>query len=184
MKHTAVFPHKGWIMEDEIWKDIPGYEGIYKISTNGRIINCLTGKIRKDVKSGKGYRAIQLSDANHKKHRHYIHRLVATAFLGGPSSPDAQVNHKNCNKSDNSLKNLEWTTPRENMTHAYFHGRVDYRRPLRKDNKTGVNGICNHSGGYEVTFCGKYVGWYKTLEKAICARKKVEKQYGNKIAEH
>lgn len=166
----------------EKWKDIPGYEGRYRISSEGRIESLLTGCIRKDVQAGRGYRAIQLSDKYHKKHRFYVHRLVAYAFLGAPPFERAQINHRNLDKTDNSVTNLEWVSPEENMRHAYQNGATDYRRPIRSDNKTGHKGIVRHSGGFAVSFCGEYVGWYKSLNLAVEARKKAEGKYENERA--
>lgn len=169
-------------MKNEIWKDIPGYEGRYRISTNGRILSLLSGTLRRDVAAGKGYRCIQLSDGKGQKHRHYVHRLVAATFIGPPPFPNAQVNHRNCNKEDNSVGNLEWVSAAENMQHAYLNGKIDFRRPLRCDNRTGHKGIHAHSGGYQVSFCGHYIGWFKTLNEAIIARKKAEEKYENRIS--
>ena len=161
----------------EIWKDIPGYEGLYKVSSEGRIYSIISGRIRKDVNAGRGYRAIQLSDAAHIKRRLYVHRIVACAFLGAPPYEDAEVNHINCDKTDNSVTNLEWVTGAENIHHAYKMGKLDYRRGMRSDNKTGHKGISLNSGGYEVSFCGKYVGWYKNIDDAVIARKEAEDNY-------
>lgn len=168
----------------EIWKDIPGYEGLYCISSLGRVRSLFTGKIRADVQAGHGYRAIQLSDRYHIKRRHYVHRLVAAAFLGKPPQENAEINHINCDKSDNAVSNLEWTTRQENMKHAYHSGKTDYRRPLRRDNQTGYKGICEHDGGYEVSFCGRYIGWFKSLDRAIEARKEAEENYEKAILGH
>ena len=168
-------------MNDEIWRDIPGYEGIYSISNYGKVYSHISGRIRSDVKSGNGYRAIQLSDSQHKKHRFYIHRLVSLTFLGPPRHPDYVVNHKNLNKTDNRIENLEWVSQRENYRHAYTHGRTDYRRPIRSDNSTGTKGISRHTGGYQVMFCGKYMGWYKSIEKAVSARLDAERTYENEM---
>ena len=159
----------------EIWKEIPGYEGLYEISTCGRIKSLRTGLIRKDVNSGRGYRAIQLSDTFARKHRLYVHRLVALTFLGKPPSENYQVNHINLIKTDNSLSNLEWVTPKDNMKHAYRNGKTDYRRSIRKDNKLGIKGVYPNEGGYEVRICGHYVGWFKRFEDAVKARMEAEK---------
>jgi len=158
----------------DVWKDIAGYEGLYKINSSGQIRSICSGQLRKDVQSGRGYRAIELSDCFHNKKRFYVHRLVAVTFIGNPPKKDYVVNHKNLNKWDNRVENLEWTTIKENMQHAYINGRTDFRRPMRSDNKTGVKGVFHHSGGYQVALNGKYVGWYKTLECAINARKTAE----------
>lgn len=166
---------------DEIWKDIPGYEGLYKISNFGRIYSLLTGTIRKDVQAGSGYRAVQLSDRNHMKKRHYVHRLVAEAFLGPAPSNTSEVNHLDFNKNNNCAGNLEWCSKAENYHHAYVNGKTDFRRSKRSDNTTGLVGVCEHSGGYEVSLCGKYLGWFKSRSEAafvrFCAERE-ELQYG------
>jgi hypothetical protein len=163
-------------MENEICKDIPGYEGLYKISNFGRTKSLRSSIFRKDFQSGKGYRAIQLSDKNSKKEYHYIHRLVALTFLGEPPKSNYVVNHKNLNKSDNRMSNLEWVTPQENMHHAYINGRSDNRRSKRRDNTTGIKGVSSQTGGYQVNLCGKYIGWYKNINDAQAARLAAEKR--------
>ena len=163
-------------MKNEVWKDIPGYEGLYKISNFGRTKSLRSSTLRKDVQSGNGYRAIQLSDKNSKKERHYIHRLVALTFLGEPPRSNYVVNHKNLNKSDNRVSNLEWVTPQENMHHAYVNGRTDYRRSKRHDNTPGIKGVSSKARGYQVTLCGKYIGWYKNINDAQAARLAAEKR--------
>ena len=159
---------------NDIWRDIPGYEGLYQINNIGQVLSLRSGQLRKDVKSGRGYRAVELSSANRTKRRFYIHRLVAITFLGTPPTKHYVVNHKNLNKRDNRVENLEWTTPEDNMNHAYVNGRTDFRRSLRVDNKTGISGVSQHSGGYEVSLNGKYIGWYKTLSSAGKARATAE----------
>ena len=76
-------------------------------------------KILKDASTGSGYRSVSLSDSLHRKKRYYIHRLVAKKFLDIPLNPRCVVNHKNLDKKDNTVENLEWVTPEENMAHAY-----------------------------------------------------------------
>ena len=159
---------------EEIWKDIPGYEGLYKISNKGQVLSLRTGRIRADVRDGNGYRGIQLSDEHHKKHRLKVHRLVALTFLGPPPDNSYQVNHKNLDKADNRVENLEWVTPIENMRHAYKNGRIDFRRPKRSDNRTGYKGVSVKTGGYQVMINGKYLGWFKNLDAAVRCRKKAE----------
>lgn len=149
-------------------------KGFIKISKSGQILSLRSGQLRKDVQSGRGYRAVQLSDKNHTKKRFYVHRLVAIAFLGAPPSEEYVVNHKNFNKKDNRVENLEWTTNEGNMHHAYINGKTDFRRQIRIDNKTGIKGVSRQTGGYQVSLNGRYIGWYKTLESAAKARAAAE----------
>lgn len=100
------------------WRDIPGYEGMYQVSNDGRMRSHKYGYWR-EMKIGKhnhGYRSVNLSK-NAQTKTWLIHRLVLLAFIG--ACPDElQVNHKNGNKADNHLGNLEYVTVSENHEHA------------------------------------------------------------------
>lgn len=163
----------------ETWKDIPGYEGFYKIDDHGRIKSLYTGKLRAAVTCGRGYLAIELSKHGKKK-RHYIHRLAAETFL--PQAPDGktQVNHKNCDKTDNRVDNLEWVSPFENTEHAYVNGKTDFRRKQRRDNRTGCAGVSIHEAGFQAEIWHNqkriYLGLFKTIDAAIIARRQAERR--------
>lgn len=115
-------------MNTTLWKDVPGYEGVYEVSNTGRIRRvgrargATPGRIL-TVKTANGYSYADLSLGD-KKVRYLVHRLVALAFLGLPPTPSSVVNHKNCDKLDNRPENLEWTTYLGNARHAVAHGRV------------------------------------------------------------
>lgn len=113
----------------EIWKDIEGYEGIYQVSNHGRV-KSLDRKIytRSGYRNIKGrililefnsadYNMVLLYNKNNKRKHHFVHRLVAQAFIPNPKNKE-QVNHKNKIKTDNHINNLEWATQSENMKHA------------------------------------------------------------------
>lgn len=118
----------------EIWKDIKGYEGVYQISTLGRI-KCLSRKVlSKKRKTGNnertiseyirtpettkmGYQRITLSLSG-KNVRFSVHRLVSIEFIPNPDNKPC-VNHKNGIKWDNNIQNLEWVTYSENERHSY-----------------------------------------------------------------
>jgi len=107
---------------EEIWKDIQKYEGLYQVSDLGRIkriapeANTYVGKIIKPIKIN-GYVFVNLYSQG-KRRCHKIHKIVAESFLG--SRPlGKQINHKNGNKEDNNLNNLEWVTPKENTFHSW-----------------------------------------------------------------
>ena len=102
---------------EEIWKDIEGYEGLYKISNLGRVksLRNFSGvhkkyykyeKIMKPVDNGRGYLTAMLSKNKIKKHK-YIHRLVTQEFIANPYNLP-EVNHKDENKKNNCVNNLEW----------------------------------------------------------------------------
>lgn len=116
---------------EKIWKPVINYEGIYEVSNYGdiksvdRIVNSKTkrfckGTIIKQNKDEDGYNSIHLYK-NGKRRVFFVHRLVISSFIGIDKNK-TQVNHKNGNKSDNNINNLEWMTPLENTRHAWQTG--------------------------------------------------------------
>lgn len=107
----------------EIWKDIENYEGVYQVSNYGRIKSFAQkslGKIKIPHILNKGYLRIGL-DKNANEVLYLVHRLVAMAFIPNPFKKP-QINHKNSNKQDNKVQNLEWCTNGENLKHSYSMG--------------------------------------------------------------
>lgn len=116
--------------EKEIWKPIIGYEGLYEVSNLGRvktlskIVNnypnttrVLPEKIRLgNINKKLGYRMISLSKDG-DVHTMYVHRLVALAFIPNPKN-FPMINHKDEDKTNNNVSNLEWCTPRYNMAYS------------------------------------------------------------------
>ena len=99
----------------EKWKDVEDFNN-YQVSNLGRIKNKVTGVIRKQVITARGYLSVHLVQSGKKK-TFRTHRLVALAFIG-INKYKPQVNHKNGIKTDNRASNLEWCTNRENILHA------------------------------------------------------------------
>lgn len=99
----------------ETWKSVLGYEGLYKISNLGNIRGLTTNKILKPGTGTSGYKYVLLSKRGIELPK-MIHRLVIEAFEGA-IPPRIEVNHKNGNKIDNRLVNLEQMTRSENMLH-------------------------------------------------------------------
>lgn len=101
----------------ERWKPIKGYEKKYEISNCGNVKIIKTNKLKLPQKSKNGYLVINLYIGKNPK-RVYIHRLVAKAFIENPNNYK-DVNHKDGNKSNNYVGNLEWCTRSQNLKHAY-----------------------------------------------------------------
>lgn len=124
----------------EVWKPIEGYEGLYEVSNMGRVRSVdrvlphnehgtwhLKEKVLKQHWAGppnSTYLTVWLHKGHGEQHQRTVHRLVAQAFIPNPEGKE-QVNHINCDRSDNRLSNLEWTTPLENTQHAWEHGRCE-----------------------------------------------------------
>lgn len=119
---------------EEIWKDIKGYEGIYQVSTYGRIKNS-SGKVLKQT-IAKGYYYISLNK-NHKASTKSVHRIVALTFLPNGYSKKKEVNHIDENKLNNKLNNLEWCTHKYNMNYGTIIERTSETRYKNKLIKYG-----------------------------------------------
>lgn len=124
---------------EEIWKDIPEYEGLYQASNLGRIRsvnridNCnrpRVGKILKFIKSNSGYFQVHFSK-NGGTRVLLVHRLIAKAFLENPNNYSC-VNHIDGNKLNNNVDNLEWCTQSHNVNESYKLGLQE--RQYGKDN--------------------------------------------------
>ena len=114
----------------EIWKPIDGWVGLYEVSNLGRVKSLprMTSSGNRSVSERllkhnvmKGYHCVTLQyDGQVKVYR--VHRLVMDAFGGKQPSEEYQVNHIDGDKSNNSIDNLEWVTPKENTDHAFDTG--------------------------------------------------------------
>ena len=104
----------------EIWKEIKGYEGLYQVSNYGRIKNKF--KILKQKRNKFGYLVLRLSK-NNKKKDFLVHRLVAQAFIENKDNLP-QVNHKDENKQNNNITNLEWCSSSYNINYGNRNKKV------------------------------------------------------------
>ena len=106
----------------EVWKTIEGYDGKYQISNLLRIRNKKRSSNKNDgilkiCNDERGYKIIGLYK-NKKQVMEKVHRLIAFAFIPNPENKP-QINHINGIRHDKRIENLEWSTQRENMLHAY-----------------------------------------------------------------
>lgn len=104
----------------EIWRDVPGWEGVYQISSKGRIKSfkvCPSGKIMSLCNQTGDYIRFVLQKHGRNKKTVLVHRLVAKVFIPNPLNLPV-VNHKDGNKQNNSVSNLEWCTNSYNVRHS------------------------------------------------------------------
>ena len=113
----------------EQWKKIEDYEN-YSVSNLGRIRNDKTGLMQNQYLSNKYFLVCLSQGRKWKMFR--AHRLVAMAFVPNPENKPC-INHKNLNKTDNRVENLEWCTDLENMQHAIKNG-IEFNKFI-KNNK-------------------------------------------------
>ena len=153
------------IME-EVWADISGYDGFYKVSNLGNIkslqryvkykdgrVRLFKEKILSGGKVGRGYLSVTLFKGT-KKNMEYVHRLVAEAFIPNVNNYP-QINHKNGIKTDNRVENLEWCNNSMNMKHAFKTGlaKTTIYQVIEKNKKKVI----------QLTKDGKFVSEYNSV---------------------
>ncbi len=146
------------------WKDIVGYENEYQINQFGEIRTLKNSpKLKKydvlkpQISKRNGY-VYQMLYKNGKEKLLRVHRLVAMAFLPNPNNLP-QVNHKDGNKQNNSVDNLEWCEQSDNMKHAYKNGlqtpSENQRKAIINTNKLKQKKVCQIKDGEVInTFSG------------------------------
>lgn len=164
----------------EIWKDIEGYNGKYKISDQGRVKSlprvalCKNGITKKipggimSLKVSNGYLIVGLRDGK-KKRFFSVHGLVAKAFIP-TSEGKCQVNHKNGDKADNRTENLEWVTASENVRHSF----LVLNRPKNYGRK---NGSCRLTEDNVRFIRAHYIPGHPIFGQSAMARKFSVTQY-------
>ena len=165
----------------ERWKNIKGYEGFYQVSNRGRVKSLKKWDVNKrdytdhetilnPTDNGYGYLIIGLRSKTHKKN-HYVHRLVAEAFIENPEGKDV-VNHLDYDKHNNSVENLEWCSQRDNVN--YSREKMCHPR-LKPMTNTGERYISRRSstGKYRVTVNRKEYATFDNLQDAIKRRDEI-----------
>ena len=162
-------------MEEEIWKDIKGYETLYQVSNLGRLRSLdrcvahsrggtanLKGAPLKPAKSKNKYYTIGLTKLGIAK-TFKVHKLVADAFLGIPEIGKTYINHINSDRFDNSVSNLEYVSPIENSIHSVSRFKSFVGAKFSKKNNKWESEI-RYNDVY------KWLGYFNTQELAYQAR--------------
>ncbi len=151
----------------EEWRDIQGYEGLYQVSNAGRVKRLLKsnqkGRILSLTEDKDGYLRAHLSK-NNSALFHSVHRLVATAFIQNPDGFPL-VNHRDENKSNNNVENLEWCTAQYNTRYKNAHLKKP-RKPIFQMNLDGEV-IKEWSGRTEIE---KSLGYHGGTITACCLK--------------
>ena len=129
----------------EVWKYITGYDNWYQVSNLGNVrYRDVNGNmIQKSININKknGYSIVVLYDRNSKKKSTcYVHRLVAQAFIPNTNNLP-QVNHKDGNKQNNSIDNLEWISVKNNIIHSIKILNNDHAKSLKHRVKCIETGV-------------------------------------------
>lgn len=132
-------------MENEKWKPVFGYSGLYEVSSFGRVRSRYSGewKVMKPAKNHKGYLFVNLKRDGRQKN-FYLHRLVAQAFIENDNIFNTEINHINEIKSDNRVSNLEYCDRSYNLA---YNG-LRYRRPHPKYRRDKVKDLYDPNLSY------------------------------------
>jgi len=171
--------------ELEVWKDIPGYEGLYQVSNLGNVkslprewvtgkgaVRKHKGKILKGSTNSSGYRLVILC-VNGKIKGYTIHQLVAIAFLNHkPNGLELVVDHINDNKLDNRVENLQIVTNRFNICKTQgkysskFKGVVWHKQLNKWRSQIVINGKLKHLGVFKCELSASHA-YQKALKELL-----------------
>ena len=156
---------------EEIFKEIEGYEGLYQVSNYGRVKSLHYGKeriLRQQVNFG--YCCVYLRNQNKERKNCLVHRLVAQAFIDNPNNLP-QINHRDEDKTNNHVTNLEWCTPKYNANYG--------TRNKRQGEKICKPVMCVETGVVYPSLkeAGEAVQGFKSNIWACCNNKHTYKGY-------
>jgi Fic family protein len=149
---------------NEIWLPVKGYETKYTVSNQGRVHSLLKEKFLSPTSNGKGYLSVQLG----RNSRKYVHRLVGAAFLG--MSPGQEINHKDLNKSNNCVENLEIVSRQQNQQHMILNGKHN-KAKLRPEDIISIFKIKEQNPCYTLKEIGQLFGVGKSTISSVLNKK-------------
>lgn len=149
-------------------KPVPGYEGLYSVSDDGRVFSHTRHRELKPKTDRYGYKAVTLVKDG-KQHYTTVHRLVAKAFIPNPLSKRC-VNHINEIKTDNRVANLEWVTIKENDNHGTRNIRMSESKCKKPVMQILPDGTVRYFKG--VKDAGRQTGLHRCLIADCCKGKR------------
>lgn len=178
----------------EEWRDVQGYEGLYQVSNLGRVRSCdrlvtnsinsnfkvkRKGKILSNIDHGNGYIYVSLTKEG-KRENHYVHRLVAKAFIPNPENLP-EIDHKDHNRENNIPENLEWVSHFENIQRSRHLMRHEKKKS--RPSNTGEKHISKRGNRYRVLLGSMKIKEksFPTLKEAIEYRDYMKKKEGDLI---
>lgn len=159
-------------METEIWKDIPGYEGLYKVNQFGKVLSLPrrgTAKKILSVQKSRGYPSLKLCKDD-KAIRYTVHKIVCMAFHDKPHGAEC-INHIDGNKENNYYKNLEYTTFKGNTNHAIEMGLFKPDKEFMRNMSKKRVGVLNHKSRAVIQIDSTTGCHIKTYETSTLASK-------------
>ena len=177
---------------DEIWKDVVGWEGLYKVSSYGRVKSFRKKEphILSSCVGKHGYNVVLLHDGKGKRKNERVHRLVAQAFIPNTNNYP-YINHKDENKTNNRINNLEWCTAEYNSNYGTCKERIgdsnskailkydlegnficEYKSMAEAERIEGINHAtisicCSGRVSYQCGYIWVYKGDENTLQERI-----------------
>jgi len=127
-------------MDKEVFKDIDGYEGLYQVSNYGNVKSVRGGYLLKKETTNKGYLRVNLWKDGKTKHFR-VHRLVGIAFISNPNNLP-QINHKDCDPSNNNVSNLEWCDNEYNQKYRINNKQIPKQKNSEQIPKQKKERIC------------------------------------------
>lgn len=169
--------------------DLGGYEINYKVTNDGRVWSEYLQDFMKPYFSKGGYLRVKVNFGDRNK-KYMVHRLVAMAFIENPDPEKlTQVDHIDCNRTNNNVENLRWVTPKQNTQHSLKLGNRDWYKYKFTNSETGevlefsnAAKVCKYFGGsYQTGTIGKNANTGKPVPKGRFAGWIVERELVKKV---